>query len=369
MKRAPGAIRIHPRFSWRIGHRLLPPLLLLLALGLSACQSGPDTDRLSFYAFGTLVDITLYPAGVHDLVRIESELSADLAIMHESWHAWEPGSLGRTNQLLVTGAEFSAPPSVLPLIERGQELERLSDGLFNPALGRLIAAWGFHQNEPQGPPPDAQTLQALLVNPPSLRDIERDGVRLRGQHPELQLDFGGLAKGFAVARSLDRLRDLGVQYAIVNAGGDLMTLGQPPGRPWRIGVRDPRGSGVLAQIELSAGEALFTSGDYERGYDWEDQRIHHVIDPRSGRPSEGLLAVTVLHPDAALADAAATTLMIAGPEAWPALAQQLGVEQVLVVLPDGAVELTPAMESRVTFQQERIPRLRAPEAEPPPHAP
>lgn len=340
----------------------LGPLLLTLLLTLTACARAPDTDRLTFQAFGTLVDITVYPAGTHDLARIESALTAELESMHASWHAWAPGSLGRTNQLLASGGEFSAPPSVLPLIERGQELERLTDGLFNPALGRLIAAWGFHRDEPGGPPPSDAELQALLADPPRMADIERLGVRLRGRHPDLQLDFGGLAKGLAVERALDLLTTLGVEHAIVNAGGDLMTIGQPGTRAWRIGIRDPRGAGVLASIELGPDEALFSSGDYERSYAWEGERIHHVIDPRSGRPSRGIAATTVLHHDPALADAAATTLMIAGPEQWPLYAQRLGVEVALVVLADGVVELTPAMESRVRFQREVDRRVRHAEA-------
>ncbi|MBS0003490.1 MAG: FAD:protein FMN transferase [Thioalkalivibrio sp.] len=336
-------------------------LLLTVLLLLSACaREGPDTDRLAFQALGTLVDVTLYPAGAHDLPEIESALSEDLASMHASWHAWEPGPLGRTNQLLAQGREFRAPASVLPLIERARELERLTDGLFNPALGRLVAAWGFHQDEPSGPPPSEETLAAMLADPPRMADIERDGMRLRGGHPGLQLDFGGFAKGVAVARSLGLLTELGVEHAIVNAGGDLMTLGQPTGRPWRIGLRDPRGAGVLAAISLGPGEALFSSGDYERGYEWEGRRIHHVIDPRSGSPSRGIASATVLHGDPALADAAATTLMIAGPQQWPAYAGRLGIDHALLVLTDGSVELTPAMEDRVDFRQDLDYRLREP---------
>ena len=345
----------------RVRACLVALLFLLLVAG---CAPRSDTDRLTFHAFGTLIDITLYPAGAHDLARLESALSADLDSMHNAWHAWRPGSLGRTNELLVLGGEFSAPPSVLPLIERAQELEVVTDGLFNPALGRLVAAWGFHQDEPAGPPPDPEWIADLLADPPRMADIERRGVRLRGHHPELQLDFGGLAKGLAVARGLEVLTELGVEHAIVNAGGDLMTLGRPGHRPWRIGVRDPHGARVLASIELGGGEALFTSGDYERGYDWEGQRIHHVIDPRSGRPSQGLAAATVLHADPALADAAATTLMIAGPEAWPSHARKLGVELAMVVLPDGSVELTPALEPRVVFERETVRRVRVASAAP-----
>ncbi|AGA32021.1 Thiamin biosynthesis lipoprotein ApbE [Thioalkalivibrio nitratireducens DSM 14787] len=339
-------------------------LLLLGALWLAGCTDAPepDTDRLTFYAFGTIVDVTLYPAGVHDLLRIESELGADLEAMHDLWHAWEPGPLVRTNDLLAAGEAFSAPPSILTLVERAQELDALTGGLFNPALGRLVAAWGFHQNEAAGPPPTPATLAALLEDPPRMADIEREGTRLRGRHPELQLDFGGLAKGLAIARSLERLAELGVEHAIVNAGGDLMTMGRPAHRAWRIGIRDPRAAQVLASVELGSGEALFTSGDYERGYEWEGERMHHVIDPRSGRPARGLTSATVLHDDPVLADAAATTLMIAGPDAWPRYARRLGAELALVTLPDGTVELTPAIASRVEFQREVTSRIRTAEA-------
>jgi len=337
----------------RTVHPLLPALLLG-ALLLAGCgREGPDTEQLGFYAFGTLVDITLHPAGEHDLEPIEAELQDELEILHTSWHAWRPGSLGRTNELLAMQAWFSAPPSVLPLIERGREMQALSDGLFNPALGKLVAAWGFHQDEPQGPPPDAETLERLLEDPPGMQDIERDGVRLRGHHPDLQLDFGGLAKGLAMERILELLAELGVEAAIFNAGGDLMTMGRPGDRPWRVGIRDPRG-GMLGSIELEGGEALFTSGDYERGYEWEGERIHHVIDPRSGRPSEGVRSATVVHADPALADAAATTLMIAGPAEWPRYARKMGIEQALVVLEDG-LEATPAMAARIRLGDDRGP--------------
>ncbi len=329
-------------------------LLLLATLLLAACgREEPDTEQLGFYAFGTLVDLSLYPAGQYDVEAIGTAVQEELEILHTSWHAWEPGSLGRTNELLALQGEFSAPPSVLPLIERGREMEALSEGLFNPALGKLVAAWGFHQDEPQGPPPDDATLAELLDDPPSMQDIERNGVRLRGNHPDLQLDFGGLAKGLAVERVLDLLAELGVEAAIFNAGGDLMTLGRPETRPWRVGIRHPHG-GVLGSIELDAGEALFTSGDYERGYDWEGERIHHVIDPRTGRPSRGIDSATVLHHDPALADAAATTLMIAGPEAWPEYARKMGIDHALVVLED-RIEATPALADRVQPGRDREP--------------
>jgi thiamine biosynthesis lipoprotein len=328
--------------------RVLGVLGILILLGGCAREEGHD--YLNFQAFGTLVEVTLHPASAYDLARIESVLQPELDTLHRAWHAWEPGSLHITNQLLALGQTFQPAPIVVPLILAAQELERCSSGLFNAAMGGLIAVWGFHQDDPTGPPPLPEQIAQWQALPPRMADLHLENGRLRSEHPGVQLDFGGLAKGLAVQRGLERLADLGVQRAIFNAGGDLMTLGRPKTRPWRIAIQHPRqAGGILASLELEGGEALFTSGDYERGYLWEGERIHHILDPRTGYPSQGLTSVTVLHPQPGWADAAATALMIAGPEAWPAVAARLGTRHVLVVRSDGGLEMTPGMADRLTI--------------------
>lgn len=357
-QRLPGQA-VLPPFS-----RTLAALLVLVLLTGSGCQRSSDTDHLAFQAFGTLIDLTLYPAGKYDLASIEPALRSFLDALHQDWHAWEPGMLTETNRQLRSGQPFTPDPSLLPLIEAGLDFEQRSGGLFNPAMGGLFAAWGFHDPDPRGPPPAPDIIHRLLEDAPRMQDIRLypgatpQDATLHTDNPAVQLDFGGLAKGLVVAKALELLQEKGIERAIFNAGGDLMTLGKPPRRPWRIGVRDPLTAGILGSLALHDGEALFSSGSYERGYEWEGERIHHVLDPRNGYPSRGILGVTILDTDPVRADASATAIMIAGPEHWPELANRLGVKHVLVVLDNGDLEMTPALFERMERLVERPARRR-----------
>ena len=327
--------------------RFLWPLFVLL---LAACSRPPAEQHDSQLVFGTLVDVTLY--GVDDATAQQAfrQLREDFKLMHFMWHPWKPGPLGRTNELLALQAPFSANPSILPLIEKSLPLTQASDHLYNPAIGKLLDLWGFHSDEPpKGPPPDPQAIAALVAANPRLEDIEIQGVVMRGTNPAVKLDFGAMAKGLAIDRGIEALKALGVRHGVINAGGDLKVIGRHGERPWRVGIRHPRGEGVLAVLDVNDGEAVFTSGDYERYFVWEGKRYHHILDPRTGYPAEGTQSVTVIHPDAATADAAATALFVAGPTLWPKIARQMGIEEVLLVDAQGEIHMTPAMQARARF--------------------
>lgn len=203
--------------------------------------------------------------------------------MHVAFHAWHPGPLGRVNQLLKTTAFFTANPSVLPLIKESRQLSILSQGLFNPAIGPLIGAWGFqHDLGPAGvAPPDASTIQSWLTKKPSMTDIIIRNIQMRSTNPAVRLDLGAVAKGYAVERIIQHLQDLGIKNAILNAGGDIKAIGHhPDGRPWYVGITHPRIKGaVLAGLEVMPGESVFTSGDYERYFMYKGKRIRFVTSP------------------------------------------------------------------------------------------
>ncbi|RMG55410.1 MAG: FAD:protein FMN transferase [Gammaproteobacteria bacterium] len=330
--------------------RLLPLLLALLTV--AACsRTEPRIHRQDILAFGTLITVSIYTDDDRLAEQGFQALQEDFRLMHEAWHAWHPGSLMRFNGLARTGGWFSAGPSVLALIEQARPLAEQSEQLFNPAIGELIAAWGFHRDEgPAGPPPSGTWIRDYLQHLPTLNDLEIRGVRVRGHNPRLQLDFGAFAKGYGVDRALERLKSFGIENALINAGGDLKGMGRPGDRPWKIAIRDPRAPDApLATLELQGEEAVFTSGGYERGYEYRGRRYHHIIDPRTGRPARGTLSVTVIHPLAATADAAATALFIAGPRDWPRIARRMGIREVLLVAEDGHIEMTPQMAARVHF--------------------
>ena len=334
-----------------------------LALPLASCtREQPYSQTL--IAFGTLVDITVYTESREAADAAIRAADADFQYMHESWHAWKPNTLGRMNLLLPTGEWFSAGPSLLPLIEMSTRLSEQSEGLFNPAIGTLVKLWGFQSDDlPQGPPPDDAEIQAWVDQAPAMRDLEIDGIRIRSTNPAVRLDFGAFAKGYGVDRVVERLRSLGIENAIVNAGGDLRAIGRHGNRAWRVGIRDPRGDGVIASLEIAGDESVFTSGNYERYFDWDGQRYHHIIDPRTGQPARGLASVTVLHDNAAEADAAATALFVAGPTDWPRIAGRLGIEAVMVIDEQGNISMTPAMAARIQLEAQPAPAYRVVDTE------
>lgn len=334
-------------------------IVLLLAALAAGCAREEPVKRHSFLAMGTIVELTLYGVPAPVAERAHGAIEADFTYMEQTWHAWRPGALGRINTLLATGEWFSGPPSVLPLIVEAQRLTRASGGLFDPGIGRLVALWGFHDDAPgaERRPPEPARIAELVTARPSVLDVEVRGIRLRGRNPAVRLDFGAFAKGVAVDRAIERLRRLGVHNALVNAGGDLRVLGRHGERPWRIGIRHPRKPGVLASLEVADGEAVFTSGDYERYFTWEGHRYHHILDPRTGRPARGLISVTVVHDDGSEADAAATALFVAGPGGWPAVAARMGIRQVLAVDAQGRLRATPALARRLRIEIRPAPPL------------
>ena len=316
---------------------------------LVACQRNQEQNA-ELFVFGTIVEIKLWGATQEQSDRAFAELQQMFNGMHRDWHAWEPGRLTDINQAFAQGQTAEADADIVAMIRRSQEIEQRSGGRFNPAIGGLIRLWGFHTSDYPviGPPPDQAGIDEILSHRPSSRDIHIDGLQLRSENPYVQLDFGGIAKGYAVDLAIERLRDLGIGSAIVNAGGDLRAMGRHGDRPWNVAVRKP-GGGIIGAVAVRDDEALFTSGNYERFRQDQLERYPHILDPRSGWPVKDVASVTVITKEGIVADAAATALVVAGLNGWSAVAGALDLNQVLVVDESGMVYLTAEMERRVQF--------------------
>jgi thiamine biosynthesis lipoprotein len=331
-------------------NRLLHALLLLPCLLLAACSRGPEVRQAEFFVFGTVLDVSIQGVDEATARQAFTRLQQDFQAMHRDWHAWEPGLLTEVNDAFAAGRPITASADIVELVRRSQRLEELSGGRFNPTIGGLIRLWGFHTSEFPivGPAPDADAVRAWVERRPSSLDIRIDGLTLQSDNPAVQLDFGGIAKGYAIDLACARLKAMGVNGAIVNAGGDLRAFGDHGDRPWRIAIRNP-GGGIVGSLETGADEAVFTSGNYERFRQDGRERYPHILDPRTGWPVDHLSSATVITGEGLLADAAATALIVAGPDEWAAVADALGLDQVLLVDGAGRVYLTPAMQKRVTL--------------------
>lgn len=333
-------------------------MAFLVVLLATACSPSPAPWREDLFVFGTRASIEIRAAPPERAARATAELAASFAAFHRDWHAWEPSALTGVNAAIASGQATDAPDSILHAVERAQQLHDRTGGLVDVGIGGLVALWGFHTSDYPltTPAPTAAAIRAWRDAAPSVSDLRLEGRRIVSANPEVQLDFGAIAEGLAAESALASLRANGIDHALLNLGGDVAALGNADGRPWRIGLRDPFGE-VLGTVTLGDGEALFASGNYNKyRLDADGQRWPHILDPRSGRPARGIATAVVLHPDPVLADAAATALLIAGFEGFPALLARLGVRCALLLSEDDELWTTTAMAERLHVL--RVPRAR-----------
>lgn len=323
------------------------PCLALLGLTLAGCQGTPETARRVIPVFGTTAEIRIPET---DPARADAGLDAVEALFREldrDWRSFGDGELGRVNAALGRGERAALSPRLARLVRRSLELRAASGGLFDPRVGALVRLWGFDDMAHGSPsrPPDPAAVERLRESSLGAGDVRLEGDSVAADAP-VTLDLNGLAEGAALQAAAALLGELGIGHALIDTGGDLLALGRNGERAWRIGVRDPRGTGTLGTVELASGEAIASSGDYEHRYG-ERGEYHHILDPATGRPARGARAATVISPDAELADAAATTLVVGGPARFEETCRRMGVAVALLVADDGAVLTTPAMRRRL----------------------
>lgn len=337
-------------------------LILIIALFSVSCTPQPTQDvyKQQFYVFGTLVGLSIWGIPQSQAADIANQIAADLQAMHNRWHAWHPSPLVNINQAIAQGQPATIDDNtLLELIKLSKQFYQQSDGLFNPTIGHLIELWGFQQDDlPTGAPPTVEQLQPLLDQKPTMDDVSVENNVVSCKNPAVHFDFGGVAKGYAVDLVIEKLKQLGVQNAIINAGGNLKAMGRKGKEAWQIGIRQPKGEGVLAAISISGEESVMTSGDYERYREYEGRHYSHILNPNTGIPAQQFASVTVIHQNGALADAASTALTIAGLDGWYKIAQQMGLKQVMLVDQEGTVYLSPEMAERVQFQPRKEPKVK-----------
>ena len=341
VKKRPQTTKRLPLFTWILS------LGFLLILSSCTTSNTPPT-KATIVVFGTLVDITLYHPDIQQAEAAIQQVEKEFLLFHKEWHAWEKGGIiGKINQAIALSKPIRVPLSVKEFILKSQELTLTSHKLFDPGIGKLIALWGFHKEAWAGPPPSEEAIQHWRLKRPTLLDIYFEGLILYSKNDQVQLDFGGNAKGLAIDMALDIITKAGIKSAIVSIGGDMKTLGLKNDQAWSVGIQNPKNpSNVKASIQLNAGESIVTSGTYQRYFEWQGQRYSHIINPNTGYPSSGFASVTVMHSDAITADAAATALLIAGPDNWLKIVDSMGLSYVLCINNQGEILQTKAMAKR-----------------------
>ena len=325
---------------------------------LAACGAPPPYKQQA-YVFGTLVEVSV--AGVpEDRARpaVEAVL-AEFDRLHRLLHAWEPSELTAVNDALAAGrVSGPVPEEVRHLLRDAAAWSARSEGLFNPALAHLIRLWGFQSDTFEARLPDPAEVARWVAAQPRMADLRFEGDRVASANPAVRLDLGGYAKGYALERAATLLKARGVDHALINIGGNILALGQHGDRPWRVGIQHPRRAGALATLDLRDGEAIGTSGDYQRFFELAGKRYCHLIDPRSGRPADGAQAVTVLvRGDQAgiRSDVTSKPIFSAGPREWRTMATRMGVGDVLFIDASGRASVTRSLSGRLEWLDPALP--------------
>jgi len=329
-------------------------LVLALVATLGFASARGEEYRASAYVFGTIVEVTIVDADPLRERTAVAQVLNEFDRMHRELRAWGSGDLVALNQAIARGeTRIRTTAEIATLIRRAQDISERSGDLFNPAIGKLVALWHFHNEKPGGPLPDMRDVERLVAERPRMQDLRVQGSEVTSASSAVQLDFGGYAKGVALDRASEILRAARISNALINVGGNAMALGRRGSRPWRVGLESPRGDGMLASLDLDDGEAIGTSGDYRRYYEIDGKRYSHIIDPRTGYPVPGVESVTVLVPRGdgagALSDAASKPIFIEGPRGWREAAKRMGISCAMLVDAEGVVHVTPQFEARLRF--------------------
>lgn len=235
---------------------------------------------------------------------------------------------------LAAKSPVQAGEELLQLIQRSLDISVLTLGAFDITYDSVGQHYDFRSRRR----PDSNTVESERENI-DYRFVQLDKAAgtVAFLKQGIRINLGGIAKGYVVERGVDILRFRGVQNAIVTAGGDSRLLGDRRGRPWMVGIRDPRKDGQVAISVPLSDEAISTSGDYERYFDEDGVRYHHIIQPRTGEPASGVRSATVFGPDAVITDALSTSVFVLGVEDGLTLIATLPDYESIVIDAEGRV--------------------------------
>lgn len=303
--------------------RVLLPVFLVLLVALATRQlwcSAPPRVELAGTAMGTTWSVVLGASGRSrdEVRRAGAAVDAAFAAIERRMSTWDPDSeLSRFNRH-GSGEPYPLSSETLAVLAIAQEVSERTQGAFDVTVRPLVAAWGFGAGaRAPGAAPEPAELATLRARVGfRLLELDHAGGTARKRHPRLECDLSAIAKGFGVDRAAEALADLGFADFLVELGGEVRVGGERPGGgAWRVAIEWPDADSREAKVSVELGDAaLATSGDYRSFYEQGGERFSHLLDPRTGRPvRHGLASVSVVHREAALADAWATALAVLGP--------------------------------------------------------
>lgn len=308
--------------------------LLLLAFSLTGCEepeSEAETYSGDFFAMDTYIryqllteDKALAEAGMDKVEETFLEIDRLTNRFQES----ELSAVNKNAGL----ASVKVSKELFEIVETALKWSDKTDGAFNILIGSVMDMWGFGSEKPTVPT-EEELAEALSKTDYHKIMLDAEQSTLFLPEKGMVMDLGGVAKGYATDKAVEALKELGIENAIINAGGNIYALGSKDGKmPWKVGVQDPRDSqGIAALLEVRDA-ALVSSGGYQRYFEVDGIRYHHILDPATGCPARASAGTTVIMKSAVVADILSTALFVKGPVEGIALAEELNQVAAVMIL-------------------------------------
>jgi thiamine biosynthesis lipoprotein len=260
---------------------------------------------------GTRVSVELWADDAARGRELVAEVMREYHRVDDAMSTYKPDSeISRVNAHAAE-APMRIGRELFDLVERSLELSVASGGAFDITYDSVGYLYDFRARRR---PTDGEIAARLGAVDYRHVVLDRERQTIFFATPGVRINLGGIAKGYVVERAAAMLRARGVEHALLNAGGDTRVIGDRRGQPWIVGIRHPRvADEVVTRLPL-VDEAISTSGDYERYFEENGRRYHHILNPATGRPTEGVLTVTVIGPDGTLTDGLDTAIFVLGAE-------------------------------------------------------
>ncbi|MEE3181950.1 MAG: FAD:protein FMN transferase [Planctomycetota bacterium] len=337
--------------------RILAAVVALLSLvGFTACRPVPEPTRTATTGntpvlrsrldavMGTQLKITVIGTDPSLLDRAMEAAAAEVKRVEDLMTDWRASELTSLNESSGEGPR-EVPRELAAIISRATELHRLTSGAFDITFAAAGKLWSFKTTPKSLPDPEKIKAALQLVNAGAVKVSAADKtVELPAG---MKIGLGGIAKGYGVDRAMKILMDHGIRNALVDAGGDMKILGMEFDKSWKIAIKHPRRKEKALAVLNLANTCLVTSGDYERFFELEGKRYHHIIDPRTGYPARGCMSASVVAPNAEYADALATSMCVLGPEKGLELIERLPRIEAVLVDMNGKVHVSSGLRGQV----------------------
>ena len=302
--------------------------LILMPLTLLSVNVQAEWFKDARGIMGTNIEVEIWDTDVIHAKGCIEEVMGEMERINQDMSPYIKTSELYQVNLRAAKAPVKISQEMYDLITRSLQLSELSHGAFDITFASIGYRYDYRKHIK---PSDAQIKASLAeIN---YRHIKLDAKNrtIFFDMPGVRIDLGGIAKGHAVDNSIDLLRKCGITEAMVTAGGDSRIIGDHAGRPWMIGIKDPRNKKTsIIAIPLS-NTAISTSGDYERFFIKDGVRYHHIINPKTGKSVHSTRSVSIIAPDATTSDGLSTTIFVMGPKAGMALIEQLkDVDAVII---------------------------------------